>query len=272
MRVLWLCLDGIGHPEDAPEGSCWDQELDVLLPLVMQGQKVDATLGVEGLPQSGTGQTSIITGINAARHMGRHYGPVPGPSLKPLIKEHSIPVQLVQSGGTFQLLNFYPPAYLTPDRKHGAIVQSVLDAGGHLNPVGFPSIRPSLGIQYQEPYGAYLPLKEIREWGRKATQATRAVDLILLDLWFSDFLGHAQNAQAARTYLQHLNAFLQGATEEEVKIIMTSDHGNMENTSIKTHTFARVPFVTEGFAADAVKDIAEAGSEIKKLLGLTSSH
>jgi len=37
----------------------------------------DATLGVPGLPQSGTGQTTIFTGINAPAAIGEHLGPYP---------------------------------------------------------------------------------------------------------------------------------------------------------------------------------------------------
>ena len=33
---------------------------------------IDATLGVEGLPQSGTGQTALLAGVNAAELHGRH--------------------------------------------------------------------------------------------------------------------------------------------------------------------------------------------------------
>lgn len=272
MPVLWLCLDGIGHPEDAPADSCWDQDLPVLRPLVDEGQKVDARLGVEGLPQSGTGQTSIVTGINAAKYMGRHYGPVPGPTIKPLIRDFSTPVLLTQAGGTLKLLNYYPPTYAPPGGKNGAIVQSVMDAGETRNPEGFQTIRTSLGMHYEAPYQPYLPLSEIREWGKLTARTTREVDLVMLDLWFSDFIGHAQDAVAARNYLQHLNAFLEGVVEHDVRIIMTSDHGNMEDTTIKMHTFAGVPFVTSGFKASPVADIAEAGAEIKKLLGLASSE
>ncbi|GGJ38519.1 metalloenzyme domain protein [Deinococcus roseus] len=272
MPVVWLCLDGIGHPEAAPVGSCWEQDLPALLPLIQAGQKVDATLGVAGLPQSGTGQTSIITGINGAKHMDRHYGPVPGPTLRAVIREHGTPGQLVQAGGSFKLLNFYPSTYAPPAGKHGAIVQAVLDAGEVRNPAGFPGIRTTLGLNFEPPYAPYLSLQEVRQWGRQAAQAAEQLDLVLLDLWFSDFLGHAQDVMAARNYLLHLNAFLEGLLEQEVKIIMTSDHGNMEDTTIKTHTFAQVPFVAHGFSASPVKDIAAAGAEIKKLLGLTSSQ
>ena len=47
----------------------------------------DARLGIDGLPQSGTGQTSIFCGINAAEFVGKHFGPYPYSTLIPIIKK-----------------------------------------------------------------------------------------------------------------------------------------------------------------------------------------
>ena len=44
--------------------------------------ETDARLGVEGLPQSATGQTAILTGVNAAQLIGRHLHGYPSPRLK----------------------------------------------------------------------------------------------------------------------------------------------------------------------------------------------
>ena len=51
---------------------------------------LDATLGVPGLPQSATGQTTLLTGVNAARLMGRHVQGLPGPTLVEAIKKTDI--------------------------------------------------------------------------------------------------------------------------------------------------------------------------------------
>ena len=51
---------------------------------------VDACMGIEDLPQSGTGQTSIFTGIDASEKIGMHFGPYPYSTLLPVIKEHNI--------------------------------------------------------------------------------------------------------------------------------------------------------------------------------------
>ncbi|HRF95991.1 MAG TPA: hypothetical protein PLZ51_12380, partial [Aggregatilineales bacterium] len=37
----------------------------------------DAQMGVTGLPQSGTGQATIVTGRNIPQLIGEHYGPKP---------------------------------------------------------------------------------------------------------------------------------------------------------------------------------------------------
>lgn len=68
---------------------------------------IDATLGVEGLPQSGTGQTTLFTGINGARLIGKHFGPHPYSTLKPLIREKNIFRQLHEHGKTTCFANAF---------------------------------------------------------------------------------------------------------------------------------------------------------------------
>src|SRR5512143_3239945 len=58
----------------------------------------DATLGVAGIPQSATGQTTIFTGVNAARELGYHWGPHPNEPLRQIISRASIFKQLAAGG------------------------------------------------------------------------------------------------------------------------------------------------------------------------------
>src|SRR5574340_1599560 len=54
----------------------------------------DATLGVPGLPQSATGQTTIFTGVNAANAIGEHLGPYPNAALRKIrSEEHTSELQ-----------------------------------------------------------------------------------------------------------------------------------------------------------------------------------
>lgn len=71
---------------------------------------MDATLGVVGLPQSATGQACWLTGQNAVRVMGEHFGPQPGPTLQRLLRRAALPVRVMRAGGRAALANSYPPA------------------------------------------------------------------------------------------------------------------------------------------------------------------
>jgi hypothetical protein len=61
---------------------------------------IDATLGVQGLPQSATGQTTLLTGINAAEVLGHHYGPYSNGPLRHILERESILKRLRQNGCT----------------------------------------------------------------------------------------------------------------------------------------------------------------------------
>src|SRR6266700_7461244 len=54
----------------------------------------DPRLGVEGRPQSASGQTTILTGQNAPQILGYHKQGFPNEKVREVIKEHSIFRQL----------------------------------------------------------------------------------------------------------------------------------------------------------------------------------
>src|SRR5919205_2372921 len=58
----------------------------------------DARLGVEGRPQSASGQTTILTGVNAPAALGTHKQGFPNQALLDIIREHSIFLQLKNRG------------------------------------------------------------------------------------------------------------------------------------------------------------------------------
>ena len=278
--MIWLALDGVGHPQDAPPGGPWDADLPALRPLIEAGQAVDARLGFGGLPQSATGQTSWLTGRNAAAVMRGHYGPQPGPTLRPLLAE-SLPVRLARAGGRVELLNVYPGVYFErvkrPGRldRHGCFPLSALLAGSTLNPPGWPLVSPPLGLAFSPPWTAHTSPDDVRRLGERVGESARNADLLLLDLWFSDVLGHQGGPgerpdlhAAARAYLERLDALLEGMLSVDAQVILTSDHGNFEDLSVKSHTLARVPFAGAGVALPPVADIAEGGRAIAGLFGL----
>src|SRR5207249_8232782 len=62
------------------------------LPLPYDGfwKPLDATLGVPGLPQSATGQATILTGVNAPRRVGRHVSAIPNRRVRELLEEDNL--------------------------------------------------------------------------------------------------------------------------------------------------------------------------------------
>ena len=59
---------------------------------------IDARLGVEGLPQSGTGQAALFTGVNAPRLAGRHYGPYPHSKTRPALTADNVFSRILRLG------------------------------------------------------------------------------------------------------------------------------------------------------------------------------
>jgi Metalloenzyme superfamily len=278
--LVWLALDGVGHPADAPAGGPWARaHLPTLGPLLARGQALDAALGVPGLPQSATGQSCWLTGQNAVAVMGEHFGPQPGPTLRRLLAAASWPVRLQAAGRQVALLNPYPPPYFQQTRlRHGCFPYSILAAGLPLNPPGLPLVSPTLGLQYSAPWTVVQQAAHWRALGEQVGRL-RGPDLLILDLWMSDVLGHQGRPhqspavqQAAQHWLEHLDALVTGLADVGAAVIITSDHGNFENLQVKTHTVSRVPFAALNVPLPQVADIVQGGQAIASLLGLEYQH
>src|SRR6266404_268638 len=125
-HVLMLFLDGvgIGHKKHNPFHAARLPTLSKLLggsmPNLRDSRRstpaaslvpINATLGVPGLPQSGTGQTALLTGINAPRMIGKHFGPYPYSTLKPLIATENIFQKLHRNGRKVFYANAFPQRY-----------------------------------------------------------------------------------------------------------------------------------------------------------------
>ena len=284
--LIWLALDGVGHPADAPPAtsgaavSPWETELPTLRPFVDAGLALDATLGVPGLPQSATGQTCWLTGQDAVAAMGEHFGPQPGPTLRRMLDVDSLPVRLTETGRRAALLNIYPPSYFAAQAKrprHGCFPYGFLAAGLPLNPPGLPLLSPTLGLDYRAPWSAQGPLDDWRRQG-EALAGVQDYDLLVFDAWFSDLLGHEGRVpppeglqRAGAEYLRRLDALLGGLLNAGAAVVLSSDHGNFENLGVKSHTLARVPFAASGVQLGGpmgVSNVLEGGQVLRKFYGL----
>ncbi|HUE96680.1 MAG TPA: hypothetical protein VMN39_08470, partial [Longimicrobiaceae bacterium] len=83
LPTLRRLLDGAGMiADDLREGPLHGASASLAM--------IDATLGVEGRPQSGTGQTALLTGVNVAQRLGRHFGPWVPTAFREVLAEQSL--------------------------------------------------------------------------------------------------------------------------------------------------------------------------------------
>src|SRR5215510_6280837 len=105
--VLLFFIDGLGIGTRGPHNPL--DSLDAVPLAVFQNEltetflggivvPTDASLGVEGRPQSASGQTTILTGVNAPAAVGYHKQGFPNKALLEIINNNSIFKQLSQSG------------------------------------------------------------------------------------------------------------------------------------------------------------------------------
>jgi len=229
ISVLFLFVDGLGLGE----------ALQGLFPLLLElsPKALDATLGVEGLPQSGTGQTTLLTGVNAARLLGHHQGPFPSPRLRPLLRQ-SLYAWAKEAGLRVLHANAYRPEYLkraTGGRRLmlSAFAQAALLAGYPLLPLGHPLALPP--AFWEDPYGV----------GAKMAALTRSFDLVVLEYWALDLAAH-RHPDTLPDRFRELSLFLKGFLEEGGTLLLTSDHGNAEEPWHPKHTRNPVPLVYTG--------------------------
>ena len=128
MRILFIFLDGIGLGESNPEINPFAQAKMPNLKALLEGRSllkdsapfygaqatllaIDPSVGVNGLPQSATGQGILVTGINIPAELGYHYGPKPNPEVAAFLSDGTLFSRLVAAGKKTALLNAYPPRY-----------------------------------------------------------------------------------------------------------------------------------------------------------------
>ncbi len=78
---------------------------------------VDACLDMPGLPQSATGQTTLLPGINASQVLGRHLSGLPTETLVRILREHSLFKQLREAGKTATFVNPFTDDYFEAVEK-----------------------------------------------------------------------------------------------------------------------------------------------------------
>lgn len=256
MKVLFVFLDGVGigspNPKDNPfltaRVPTLREMLGGALPTLeapqVQGPRamsfpLDATLGVEGRPQSGTGQTALLTGENTARLFGRHFGPWTPTTLRPLLAEKNLLVRAHARGKSSAFANAYPRGYLdrVPTRRQAAPplaadAAGVLDRHEHHLARGEAVASEIVNSGWRTGLGFRdLPVIDPGEAGRNLADLSRRFDLTFYAHYRTDQAGHEGSISAAHHALERVDSFLagiMGALSKDTVLLVASDHGNIE--------------------------------------------
>lgn len=276
-RVLLVFVDGIGFGARGPQNPFSGTPLEVLAPLG-GGEKadgvemvaIDATLGHPGLPQSATGQTAIFTGVDAIALSGGHVSGYPTAKLRGLIEREGFLGRARDTGLRAAFLNAYDErrarhvgAVLAgtekPSRRHPPSSSSVcaLSRGGTLST--FDDVRGGRAATFDltgellRAAGLDAPQVSIQGAARHVARGAAENDVALFEMFLTDSAGHAQDTEwgrdeAVRTD-RFLSALFAAIDPHEQLVVVTSDHGNLEDLSVRTHTRAPVPLLAYGAGA-----------------------
>ncbi|HEX7344696.1 MAG TPA: peptidase [bacterium] len=287
--ILMVFIDGLGIGEDDPDVNPLARDPD-LWPAGLRSpghpdlhcQPLDACLGVEGLPQSATGQTALLTGVNAPKLIGRHLQGFPSRQLIEILATQSIFIKLKACG----LRGTFANAYRHPEDIHAASRLSVTSHALKASEQPFRSLDQlrqkdalchDFSNQFLREKDYEVPLFTPEEAAQILISLARHHDFTLYEHFLTDILAHQGNEQAIARHLAELGRFIRalikGIEDKPLTLIITSDHGNIEDDLSRTHTRNPVPLLWSGAGALEVDplpvDIAGVTPWVLRLLGCT---
>ena len=283
MSVLLFFIDGLGIGTRGPfnplDGLADAEPLAIFLEEIpttpFEGIVVptDACLGVEGRPQSASGQTTILTGINVPEKLGYHKQGFPNSAMLEIIRDHSIFLQLMRAGiEPITFANTYTQRFFDERPRWVSATTAAVEAAG----VRFrtvPDLKAGRAV-YQDFTNAVLIERGEDVKPRTPDEAATVLARIagehrftLYEYFITDKVGHKQDVQAARLVLTNLAAFIRGVLTridlDRTSVILTSDHGNVEDLSSRNHTLNSVPTIVWGVNRERI------ASRIKNLADIT---
>src|ERR1051326_1407728 len=242
--------------------------------------ETDARLGVDGRPQSASGQTTILTGINAPAAVGYHKQGFPDRALLEVLKEHSIFLQLKRAGAwPITFANTYTQRFFeTRPRWISATTAAVEAAGLQFNRVedlnAGRAVYQDFTNQILIERGENVELRTPEQAGDILASIAARHRFTLYEYFITDKVGHAQDRERARSVLRNLARMIRRVLANinltSTTMVLTSDHGNIEDLSTRSHTLHPVPSIIWGAGshqiANRISSLADITPAIVSLL------
>ncbi len=298
MAIIFVFIDGIGldrahahnpfahtpqpHLEAAIGGPLirdsitYQPQRHVLL------KSLDATLGVPGLPQSGTGQTALFAGINAAQVVQRHQTHFPPTVLHDTLRQRSI-LQRGRSYGSSAFANafdegFWQAIAMRKLRKSASVIaaegadvyfrtQHDLAAGQAL------SWDITNHVMHQRHPDLIQPITPFTA-GVHLGLLAHAHTITLYETFLTDLVGHGRTDVDATEVVTRIDGLIGGilhVRRPHDTLVISSDHGNFECPHEKSHTTNPVPLLVVGPACDTLHHINDI-SQVADALEVAMTH
>lgn len=277
MHILMIFLDGVGLGDNNAETNPFVSANLPTLESFTNGEKwlsttpkqatsrtvfipTDPRLGVSGRPQSGTGQATIVTGQNIPKLIGEHYGPKPNEKTRELFDQDNFFKQVVNAGKTASLLEAYPPEWhklINRGKRLPSSYQYAVKSAG-LPFFGEDELRKGEAVSgdwtavgWQTHLGYEdIPTLTPYEAGQRLVHLSRNYDFAFFSHWLTDVAGHRGPMEHAIELLETFDQVMAGVRDEwndsEGLVIVTSDHGNIEEIGNRKHTENDVPTLVIG--------------------------
>lgn len=256
---------------------------------------VDATMGVPGTPQSGTGHATLLTGTDAVRRFGRHHGPWVPTALRSLVAERSLLARAAEAGRRVAFANAYPEELVARAAEAGV-------RGHRLGPLRAGPPLAALGAGVLSRHTAALERGDavaseiindgwIEHLGRASvpritpetagTNLARIAadhDLTLFAHYSTDHVGHRGTLAEAVAAIERVDRFLGGtvaALPADTLLLVVSDHGNLEAPS-RQHTRNPALGLVTGpghrQVAERLTDLAAIAPAVLEVVGVAGSE
>ena len=234
-----------------------------------------------GTPRSGTGQVALLTGADAARLHGAHFGPWTPVKLRPTVEETSVLRRAADQGLSVAFANAYPRGWPGPggSRRIAAPPLAARGAGvltRHEDELGRGDAVSSEIVNdgWQRYLGhEWLPTIAPEDAGANLATIASGHDLTVYAHYATDTAGHKQSMTAAQASLERVDRFFAGLLcnlTADTLVLVASDHGNIEDVTAG-HT--RNPALGMAYgpgseAATSLTDIREITGFILRTLGV----
>ena len=310
-RMIFIFLDGVGIGPPSPVNPFLASEAEYLpfykgnpgWPDGTPIKSIDALFGIQGPPQSATGQTTLFTGRIIPRLLNKHQGSYPNRLMRKIIREQNILSMLKKRDIRASFINAYPvfAPFFTEDHVHiapdGQIkfsnqfpeayknrlsVTSCMMISSQQKPydekdlLSEKSIFQDYSNQTLKERGLSLPEFSPEKAAKIIYDRSREFNFVLYEYFQTDIYAHRKSFEDGIELIKRLNRLIKKLLElldkSSESLLITSDHGNLEDSSIQNHTLNPVPLILWGEGLDKLRNrthtIAEVSPAILDYFGL----